>query len=578
MRSVFGWGLLMALAPCCVFVGCSSGGGDDDGAGAGGGAGTRATSGGTGGTSKGGSGGSSGGAGAAGDSSQGGGEAVPLTDDEAQAITDFLALGPDEQLARVNELDGLVERELFVYSGLEDELGGPQTTDEQWAAALAGLDGIVAQAVSDATPADLPAAREIHPFANTGEVPSLAGALMGGLMFNGLVGQAIVEASNRGGDGELSTDNVTVKADLAHVSMALDALHVTAEGLSTKLNQTADMTPCPNDHGVFLGSAHITMSETAGSVGQTGQLDVVFEGQLDDNADVAGLDVNVDVAMADFASAKGQFIDLSYRFGMAGSKTPFSQTLTRYGGAPTEAWLGQVQTLGILMGMMLTTQLKDAMEAGWKSGRCVQLNVSTDPAQRSGVDPNAKFKITAQPRSKTDGGSGIDAPTGGTVTATLVGGANVDPSGTPVPADAEFDYLAPSETAMTGSVSLEARSKRGIGTASVDFSTGAAYTASGGSAGISISGTVADLTQPFTLDGTFDGGTMVLTYLPDADGRSGTFTNSGSASGFTLSGTGTYVITGDDGGPLTLTEMGNGCVDTNCSTHTEVITLTPVGG
>ncbi len=105
-----------------------------------------------------------------------------------------------------------------------------------------------------------------------------------------------------------------------------------------------------------------------------------------------------------------------------------------------------------------------------------------------------------------------------------------------------------------------------------------AFSASGGNDGIMISGTVDDLKKPFTLDGVIDGGSMVLSYVPDADGRSGTFTESGSAGGFSLTGDGTYLITGEDGGPLTLTEEGNGCVDTFCSSHSEDITLTPLGG
>ena len=51
------------------------------------------------------------------------------------------------------------------------------------------------------------------------------------------------------------------------------------------------------------------------------------------------------------------------------------------------------------------------------------------------------------------------------------GEKSVDPSSTPIPVDAEFEYGAPDEPNKTGTVSLEARSKRGIGRVDIKFDT-----------------------------------------------------------------------------------------------------------
>lgn len=104
-----------------------------------------------------------------------------------------------------------------------------------------------------------------------------------------------------------------------------------------------------------------------------------------------------------------------------------------------------------------------------------------------------------------------------------------------------------------------------------------AYSASGSGGGVTITGVVPDLGQPFTLSGSGAGFSIELSYTPsDESGRSGTMTYSGSGGGSTLSGSSTYTVTGDADGPLTLTQVGDGCVDGGCANETEVVTLTPM--
>jgi hypothetical protein len=106
------------------------------------------------------------------------------------------------------------------------------------------------------------------------------------------------------------------------------------------------------------------------------------------------------------------------------------------------------------------------------------------------------------------------------------------------------------------------------------------YEASGGGGGVSITGSVADITRPFVLTGSGDGFTIQLTYTPgDETGLSGTMTYEGGGGGVAMSGNSTYAIAGGEGGTLTLTQVGDGCTvsaSSDCASGTEVVTLTPL--
>ncbi|MEO8267552.1 MAG: hypothetical protein ABI706_18780 [Ilumatobacteraceae bacterium] len=103
------------------------------------------------------------------------------------------------------------------------------------------------------------------------------------------------------------------------------------------------------------------------------------------------------------------------------------------------------------------------------------------------------------------------------------------------------------------------------------------YTASGGGDGLTVTGTVADLTKTFTLEGTFPGASVTLAFFPDGE-SAGSYTYKGSGGGVQISGQGTYKVAGPDGadGVLILTGHSNGCATPGgCRENTDVITLTP---
>ena len=225
--------------------------------------------------------------------------------------------------------------------------------------------------------------------------------------------------------------------------------------------------------------------------------------------------------------------------------------------------------------LMMQDKAVDAARKGWESGRCVVLTPTTTPAKRTGLAPSATLELVAAPRSTVDG-----APVGGTVTATMKGATSVDPSATKVPADATFTVMVPGEKNKKSSVALEARSKRGVARAVVAVDTKAgAYAARGRSGNIRFSGTVADLTEPFTVMGG-GGAKLTFSYTPsDATGRSGAMTYRGTVGGFELTGSGGYSITGDEDGVLLLTQGSKGCAagPLGCVGGVATITLTPTG-
>jgi len=177
----------------------------------------------------------------------------------------------------------------------------------------------------------------------------------------------------------------------------------------------------------------------------------------------------------------------------------------------------------------------------------------------------------ARPRARSDG-----APARGTVTATLNGGNALLPAGGKVPADAKYSYAGPEKKDQTASIDFEARSRRGVARATLEFDTRAhrSYHAEGGLQEFHGTGTICDLAKPFTISG----GGNTVTFAPSSD-SGGSYTYQGQMSGIGVYGNGTYNASADEGGG-SITASGNGCVKTPMGTHcadgTERYTLTPI--
>lgn len=474
------------------------------------------------------------------------------------------ARSPKEQEAELARLDNKLERELWVTSGLEAALGGKVATDVAFVAH--------GQALTDRGRAigDRPIVISAAAYATGSSGPNIGEGLFGGTLVVTLGADGVVSASNDFKDGESDTAHLskelTVSGSREHVDLAMDATQEST-GVTTRLVAKVGVSPCPDTSGHFEASATVNVSatKTGGRTGQTGTLDLKITGQVDDDAKLQSSDADYRMQWADFANSKGSYVDIS---GSMGDTKLRRATLNRSGGAPNSSLQSDAAQVGALFTLLIKSQVVEAAQKGWQSGRCVILQPTTAPGPTN-MKPSSSSTITASPRSRIDGG-----PVGGSVAATLTaGGASVKPDGTKVKADATFTYVAPDAPDKTGTVSFEARSRRGVAKASILFDTKqGAYVASGGTQ-VKVTGTVTDLNAPFTLQGKGTGFTVVYSYTPTSSSGGG-YTYAGSGGGVTMKGSGTYRITGSDP-TLTLKQTGQGCVNVGgCATTTNVITLT----
>ena len=472
-------------------------------------------------------------------------------------------MGSLEQQLEAATLDVRVARVVRNITGIDKEMGGAEAADAIFAAHGAALvDKVRTAAASEAAAI---AGRAPNKARHAGDAPSIGEGMFGGLMAAVLIPEGVVSATNS--KTEAGTQNVpsgTLTADAGYVGVTQDFVY-TDKGTTSTLKTDFELKPCPDAGGKFSAHGKIAVSVSTSSGAQaSGVLDVNTFGEVGDDAQVVSSDL--DFTMSE-SSASGSIAKVS---GAVGDTVATRLEFTP--GSEAGAALGQnLTSAGLVFAYLVKYSLVEAARKGWESGRCVDLQVSASPGPKK-LSPSSTSTIAAAPRSKIDG-----EPTGGTVTATLSAGAkSVEPGGK-VKADATFTFTAPDKRKQSGTIDFESRSRRGVGKASLTLDTNSGgWVASGGSSAIVFSGKVADLAKPFTLKAVLQGVRATFAYTPTSE-TAGKVTYSGTGAGFTMSGKGTYAISGDPSGPLTLKQTHSGCVNIGaCRTNTDVITLTPV--
>lgn len=476
-------------------------------------------------------------------------------------IDDLVTMSDDERSAELAAMGVALQLDLAVLSGLADELGGPEAAatalQSAWQPTVAGVLAL------EQTP--------IQGFRSApGASFDTSEGLFAGYMALALLGRGLISSTNGRTDAEMKelsgpgkgNPRTDLRSERAKVGSTTTGEH-TSNGVTTKLVTSFDVVLCPDKDGKFDGKATVDVTVSKGAASQRTTIDVTMTGALSDDAKLAELAIDYRAQAGRSSGGRGEFIDLSgaATFG----STPSGVTVNRSGGTVSDALRSEAQLTGNMYALLAGIELIRMSEEGWASGRCVQLNASATPGP-TGLEPSATSTITAEPRSKIDGG-----PTGGKVTSTLsAGGVSVDPAGTPVSADATFTYLAPDEPKAGGTVDLESRSRRGIAKASITFDTAApaSYQIVGGLEDFQVNEAVCDINAPFTL--TSGVGTMQL-----SGGLSGTYEFSGI---FDSHYTGAYEITLPDGPgqPGTMTGFGSGTVAGQAGSGTENYTLTPI--
>jgi hypothetical protein len=477
-----------------------------------------------------------------------------VTGDLAAQVTAFLALAPEEQEAQLRTLSADVERQLVTLSGLEKELGGPTKATAAYTAMTSDMvaratkfratSGYVGKFGGMARSADAPSAA------------SLGGMIFVGWMLGALSAGTSVSASNDAKPGaepqrDVKTDDSgvnksTLVREASLESTSVDwAMETTEKGVTGKVRVKNTINPCPNPAGEFTGTISMTASSTTagGRVGSNTSIEIAITGHVDDDAKLVGYDVTSQNQAAEFGNGNNKWAEVTDKVSWAGDKVASaSRTVGRTAGNPPPEFGQQWANLGRMTEMMLTSKVLEAAQKGWESGRCVTLVPTASPDKRKGLTPSATVTITAPPRSRIDG-----SKVGGTVTATLTGDTSVDPAATKVPADATFTYTAPGEKYKSGTVALEARSRRGVAKAELVFDTRQnAYKVTGflasAPSGTTFTGSICSPDKPFTVA---TSGDMVgtVSYRPKSD-TAGSLTFKGKVGNapLSMSGSGTYTL------------------------------------
>lgn len=479
---------------------------------------------------------------------------------------------PAEAARETTALEYPAYRALMQAGGVDAALGGEAEGDAALRALFAAYEQKT-RSLQEEWP-------ELLPAAYTGIDLGYSG-LATSLVTGGLQNAAAIEMWDRGQqDGKPSGDVTRTAGDGSQVSVSWTDSRASSTtvfdgtlpgGLQGKVTTRVEVSTCPDASGkvdvAFTSEAEIRASGQAGTGGFI-KVTATMGKSLDDDAhlidDQVEADVHVD--MRTFDRYEGSFIDITDT--LSTSRGEMGTRVNHRSGHASEATLQAAKGIAD-MARMAAMQALDAAKKGWESGGCVDLQVTSSPGKRTGVAPGTAFKVEAKPRATSDG-----APTGGSVRATLSGGASIAPGGK-VPADATFDYKAPEEKDKSASIAFESRSRRGVGKATMAFDTKAhpAYHVAGGADAFHGTGTICDLEKPFTISGSG----VTIQFSPSS-AQGGTYAYSGSMSGFAVWGGTSYTVSADETGG-TMTGSGVGCVrtpkGTRCRNGTEQYTLTP---
>lgn len=416
-----------------------------------------------------------------------------------QEIARFQSLDLTAQLNEISAKELPAERALLSWTGVEGELGGAAATDVALAAvansvrdtglirlaslkALPQLSQASSRNVAGLIQALRAQAEQLSPAKRQSGIPTAqdatgqgANGFLGlGLTFieTGVASNLITSATNNGqvvehqsstteGSNQ-GTTSLSASRDTIHYDSTTQGVH---QGLDVKLKSAIDATPCPDVNGKvtvkIVSDGSIT--KAGGTTGANTKVMVEATGYYNDDAQLSDdFDYQMHVEQASYETSRGAFVDIDYS-GQTGKSG--SRRVNRTSSQATATHLDMADTLAQFALTMAFNALHDT-EGAVASGRCVKLQPTTAGTQRSGIEPSTAFQIFASPRSQVDG-----SPVGGTVKATLSGGSSLNPANTKVAADATFAYTAPSEYEKSATVSLEARSKRGVAKAEVSFNT-----------------------------------------------------------------------------------------------------------
>ncbi len=496
-------------------------------------------------------------------------------------IDRFLAEGPEPTLRKMAPFDYLTHYRVMEVSGIVEALGGEETA----IAALKALGNLYERKLRGAEvdiPKMVPAAFDGAGIDSgfVGMGMGSFGGLIAGSMASGMVASMSDERLAelvKAGPIKLGDKNGAFEVQFdesGSVDQTIEFDGKVDQGLTGKIKIKIHIDGCPDPQGKLTVTLAVdSQMSVDGKPGVGGFVRSEFklERFLDDDAQLMGDNgstAEMTMSAGGTQGGSSQSVDLRMGYGRDAHSgyEDFSNergfSIFRMDEAKRAVQLAE-QTFGfqqLIAEMMLRGMGKDG--GPWESGRCVDLKVTSDPGKRKGIRPSTAFDIEAIPRAKADG-----APTRGTVTATLSGDSSLQPSSGKVPADAKYQYAGPDRKDQSASIAFEARSKRGVGRATLEFDTKkGGYRIVGGKCTESY--TVCDISKPFT--GKACGATY--THTPKSD-KGGNYSFRFEGGGGVATSSGTYTLSGPEE-KLTATHSSSRvCITaglTHCSTYPAV--------
>ncbi len=389
-------------------------------------------------------------------------------------LEQFRAEGLEPTLRKIAVADYWLHYKLMQATGIEKELGGE-------AQAIEAL-----KALGDAYERRMRVAKDEMPtmipttFTGEGMSSGFMGMGMGislgviaGASKSGMSDAELKDLSSKGvikdkgGEAQFGEDG--------SLSLSLES-EVNESGINGKVKMSVKMDACPDADGRVTVEIEVdSQMSVSGKPGTGGHVKSQFkyERYLNDDARMIntedGVASKLHIKMGGYENFEVQSADLTFGHERGGERSTVwhdSNTIFQTNEMErTSKLLQDAEQMHTLMAEDLL-QGSASRKSPWESGRCIDLRATSSPAKRTGLKPSVNFDLEAKPRAKSDG-----APAGGTVTATLSGGSSLQPSGEKVKADAKYAYVGPEEKEKTASVAFEARSKRGVGRATLDFDT-----------------------------------------------------------------------------------------------------------
>ena len=483
-----------------------------------------------------------------------------------------LAEGPEPTLQKLRPVDYWLHYKLMQATGVERELGG----EAQAIAALQALGDAYERKLRGAE-ADLP---KLVPAAFTGEGMDSGFTGMGlggfvGLMTGGMLSGAVSSMSDKDlaelvkqGPIKFGRNDGNSAVEFGKdgsLSQSME-FEVNEDGLNGKVRIKTRMDACPDPQGRVSVDIDVdSQMSVSGKPGTGGYVrsNFKYERYLDDDAhliDTAeGGASNLRISMGGSENFQSQSVDITTGR-ERGGKPIFEHhgeqgfSIFRPGEVErTRALLQGAETLQTLIAEVMLRGLGASAGSPWESGRCIDLQVTSSPGKRKGIKPNTAFDIDARPRAKADG-----AAAGGTVAATLSGGASLQPASGKVRADAKYQYAGPAKKREKASIDFESRSKRGVGKASLGFDTNeGAYRVKGGQNDFVANTVVCSLDGPFDIRSTAG----IVMHMSGGEGG-GSWTQSGNAAGVAWSGGGSYTLALDGDGSGRIEARGSSSIAT----------------